>query len=56
MPVNKENVTVTAVPPDKKCSIAISNSTENVVPLHMGETKIVVTVGSVDGTNTKVKR
>ena len=55
VPCDTEEVTVKPQAPDSKCVIVVSGSETNfVVPLLMGETKIVTKVSSVDGTRTKV--
>jgi len=55
VPCDVEKITVQPKAPDSKCVIVVSGSEPDFVkPLLMGETKIVVKVSSVDGTNTKV--
>nr|XP_009859922.1 uncharacterized protein LOC104266112 [Ciona intestinalis] len=54
VPSITEEITVKPVAPDKKCSVVVSGSNESfTLPLQLGETRIVVAVGSVDGSKTQ---
>ncbi|CAK8678105.1 unnamed protein product [Clavelina lepadiformis] len=54
LPCSVESVTVKPVAPDKKCVIVVAGSEPDfLMPLQLGETKIITRVSSVDGTNTK---
>lgn len=55
VPIVETEVLVTATPPDAKCQLSVGGKAAGEkTTLNIGDTLIEVTVGSIDGTVTKV--